>query len=403
MPKERSDRPGRLHPKVWQALGLCLLVLLTAYFIKGFYYLLFDPVGAGDFQARWKTMQYLYRGHYPYPGTYDSSAHFDPAIGSADYGGYFPWSFFSLSALFLPLPLAASRFYFAVVNLISLAVLGIFSYRSFEKYGKQESVFAVISVLAISSHCTTLGIGQTGIVLNAALVTMFECLNSRRLVGAGLWCGFALLKPNVSALYFLVLLTPKRYKAAVVAVGYIVSTSLLMAFLTGADVLALVIQPFGDVHKYASQGSFVIAFLEQAGLSVDLVVPIIAVAGCGLCWLLLQKVSLMPLIYQFAIASTVGRLCTYHRAYDNVMLVFLYIGFFHFVLVQPTRMHRAMFCLLALSLWLPTAWFDAQPMAIAQACVWIGATVTIIKGYLSQPHRLKAPFAAPSKEITSPS
>ena len=403
MPAKSSDRPGKLRYKFWRVVGLCLLALLTAYLARGFYYLLFDPAGAGDFHTRWKTMQYLYRGHYPYPGIYDSSVHFDPAIGKADYGGYFPWSFFSFIALIPPLSLTASKVYFAIVNLISLFVLGVFSYRSFAKYGKRERLFAVVSVLAISSHCTTLGVGQLGIVINAALVLMFECLNNRRLIWAGLWCGFALIKPNVSALYFLVLLTPARYRAAITTVGYVASTSFMVAVLTQRDTLSLIAQPLDKLYNYIDHASPVIAALVQIGFSAQLVIPFVMLIGGGACLLLLQKMGSMPLAYQFAIASTVGRVCTYHRAYDNVMLVFLYLSFLHFVLAQPQRPHRVMFYLLALSLWLPTAWFEMQSMATMQSCIWIGAMAMLIKGYSSQPHSLAAPLAAPSKGITSPS
>lgn len=392
---ERKRQGSELQSKIWYVLSLGLLALLTVYFLKGFYHLTVDPVGASDFAHRWRSLQYLYQGHYPYfIRTY--SPKFDPAIGEATYGGYFPWSFFSLAGLIPPIPLAPARAYFAVVNVLALLILSAFVYRSFDPYGPRERAFAVISVLAISTHCTTLGLGQLGIVVNALLVLCFQCLKSGRLTWAGIFCGMALLKPNISGLYFLLLLTPKRYRAAMVTVSYLSLTSLFVAVATKTNVLKAILTPLDGLSSYADSGSFIIEFLSNTGIPIELAIFALMLASGAGCLFLLSKAGSMPLIYQFAMLSVAGRLGMYHRSYDNVMLVFLYIAFLHCLFTCPNRLNIGVFYLLGLSLWLPANWFDAPLMGVAQSVVWVGALVFLLYGHFCQAQGSKA-IASPSQ------
>ncbi|MGC1309138.1 MAG: glycosyltransferase family 87 protein [Phormidesmis sp.] len=376
--------------KLWLISGLCLAILAAAYCGKGYYHLLLDPAGARDFVSRWTAQQYFYLNDYPFPSIKLDSPNYRPSLGEASYGAYFPWSFFSASIFIPPLPLGVAKLYYAVINLFFIFILSRFTYRTFLRYGRAHRFFAVASVLAISAHCTTLGLGQYGIILNGLLVLFFQCLQRGQLIPAGLLGGVALLKPNVTALYILVPLVQKKYKATAIAIAYTLVAVLLVAIASHKNPLLLIYAPFKATHRFAAEGNFLVNAFAQAGLSVRHAVYLMMVGGIASSVLLLKRVGQITLIQQFAIASVVGRLWTYHGTYDNTMLVFLYIALLQMTFIRPSPPNIFMLYLLGISLWIPAGWVLSSLLQVAQYVIWAGSLAFLLFR-ASQPLRAASP------------
>lgn len=364
--------------KLWQLSALFLAILATAYLLKGCYYLLFNPIGAFDFSSRWKAQQYIYQGHYPSPSILVGSPLYDAKIGEANFGGYFGWSYFS-SVLFVPpFPLEIAKIYFFFVNLPALLVVIIFTYQTCSRYGKSRASFGVISVLAISAHCTTLGVGQYGIILNAILILLFQSLQKGRDALSGILGGIALLKPNVTALYVLVLFSRKSYRAAIVMTLYIILASLSIANFVDRNPLSLIELPLRDIHRFAADGDSFVNVLSSFGLSVQSAIYLLMIVGMGVSFLLLRQINQITLTEKFAVASVVGRLWTYHRVYDNTMLFFLYIAILELAFRQSNPIDIFVLYLLGISLWIPASWTSSMPMQTAQYVIWTGSLVFLL-------------------------
>jgi hypothetical protein len=81
--------------------------------------------------------------------------------------------------------------------------------------------------------------------------------------------------------------------------------------------------------------------------------PLAAITGLLLAGVLFSLWRNSSTLVLFAIAATVGRLWSYHRAYDDVMLIFLLVALGKLVLRHRSTGTVLAFCLVGLSLWAP--------------------------------------------------
>jgi hypothetical protein len=235
--------------KIIFGLSTVLTILCLVYLSKGFYHLIIDQQGAKDLYSRWQEQQYIYRGLYPYDITTGSPL-IDPKIGAITSGGYPPWAFFSGLIFFPPISFELTRWYHALLNTISLVILAVFAYQIGKPYGKLKAWFTVVACLSISSHSTTLGLGQYGIIVNALLIGMFWLLKKNYNLSAGLFLGLALLKPSISALYFFILVIKKRINAVFACCLYIVIASSILGMLVKVSPIYMIekIQAQNEAH-----------------------------------------------------------------------------------------------------------------------------------------------------------
>jgi hypothetical protein len=210
--------PQSTKKRVLWICSFLLIGLSIAYLGKGFYYALFvyDFESAKDLWARWLEQQYIYQGQYPYYARPTRPTNVIEELGPVISGGYPPWSFLT-GFLFVPnISWQATRFYYVLLNIISLIVLAIFSYSATGPKNKAQAFFAVAASLAISANCTTLRVGQYGLIINALLIGTFWLNQNKKSSWAGLFLGLAFVKPNISAFYFLIFLVRRQFKTILV-------------------------------------------------------------------------------------------------------------------------------------------------------------------------------------------
>ena len=97
--------------------------------------------------------------------------------------------------------------------------------------------------------------------------------------------------------------------------------------------------------------------------------------------LLVWRQSTNDLLATFAIASVAGRLWTYHKNYDNVMLVFLLVALARTAWQRDrSTVARWMFWVVGISLWTPSSLAVHLPFQIFAMVAWIvGAAVIAAK------------------------
>lgn len=363
--------------KLLSIFSFFLVILAVSSLSVGFYYLAFHEAIPMDLRVRWVEQQYIYREYYPYP-IGDSEPFVIPEIGPVNSGGYFPWSFFSSIMFFPPLSLEITRFYHLFLNLGGLVILGTFAYQVGAKYGRKEAIFSVAAALAINGHIRTLVIGQYGIIINALLILMFWLLQRDRNKLAGLVYGIALLKPNISALFFFILVLQRRYWAIITCLGYVGLGTLIIWRVTATNPVEMVMTVFRQSKSFADQGSSSVNFLVALGLNPDQAVLLLAPVAMAIVLLLFYQFRFSPLLTQFAIATVIGRVSTYHRNYDDLMVVFLLLALIDLGFRSPKLIHSLALALVAISLYLPARFTVIELVANAQLIIWFCGLVYLI-------------------------
>jgi hypothetical protein len=99
---------------------------------------------------------------------------------------------------------------------------------------------------------------------------------------------------------------------------------------------------------------------------------------------------------QFAVACVAGRLWTYHRIYDNFMLIFLVVSLLSLCFVpRPRPIHLAVTAAVCLIFWLPPHLIDHPPVWVLSMLLWIGGAIimAINRPEPNQPAATSAPLA----------
>lgn len=99
--------------------------------------------------------------------------------------------------------------------------------------------------------------------------------------------------------------------------------------------------------------------------------PLAAITGlfvCGILAWLWRRSSTLTL---FAIAATLGRLWSYHMAYDDVMMIFLIVALGRLALMHPSKATVFAFCIVGLSLWAPLPKSNPLAPQFAQIGSWL--------------------------------
>ncbi len=353
---------------------ICILLILLGliYLSAGFYDLLINQDKAFDLLLRWKEQQYIYQGVYPYDAM-KGSPNIIPEIGVIDSGGYPPWSFFTAFIFFPPISWELTRIYHALLNTFSILVSAIFAYRIGLPYSRAEALFCLTAILAIASNKSTLMMGQYGIIINALLILMFWLIQKNKNIWAGLVLGIAMVKPNISAPFFLILMIHKRFKAIFAFSLYIILGSIYIWIITKLSPIYMLNKIFGQSKYFADKGYSAIGFVTALGLDpkqATLLLGIIGLFAVSVIIYLCRNYSLLNL---FAICSVIGRVFIYHRHYDNIMLMFLLLAIIKIYLVNPKKLNVFFVIVVGVSLWFPARIIDYVNLELLQIMIWITA------------------------------
>lgn len=354
--------------KTLYIITFILLILSLAYLSKGFYNLVFDEKNAKDLFQRWQEQQYIYQGDYPYD--VGKLIKVDPKIGAIRSGGYPPWAFFTGFLFVPPISWNLTRVYFGLLNFVSLVVLALFAFHLGKPYGRSKAWFSMAASLAISSHTTSLNNGQYGIIINAFLILMYWSLYKNWNLLAGLAFGVAMIKPNISALYIFVLLIRRRIKALISFSIYLTIATLAICYLTKLSPLYLMEGMFRYSSYFAGRGFSLINILMKFGLdarAATFIAPLLGLMVITIISYLCRNYSLLTL---FAIASCVGRVWTYHRVYDNMMLIFLVFALLNLTFQNPKKLNIVVLSLLLITLWLPSRVTTLPYVEFTQIIIW---------------------------------
>jgi hypothetical protein len=131
-------------------------------------------------------------------------------------------------------------------------------------------------------------------------------------------------------------------------------------------------------ETYADISTGPLSLLLWLGMPVQRAVLITAsvftVLGIVLLWFWRRS----PLLVQFAIAAVCGRMFTYHKFYDNLMLIFLLVALGVLAIRTVRPIHVFTFLAVWVTLLLPTKIIEITAMKFALVTIWLGGLAVLL-------------------------
>jgi hypothetical protein len=347
---------GAVPRQLVLACALALCGLGAAYQVKGNVDLIVgqSPGSAIDLRNRDVEQAYFTAGKDPH----------DFMLGSQP-----PWGYeFGLLLTWPEWP--AVRAYFALLNLIALAFLMWWAYHLPRDATPEARLLLMSAVGAFGGSCTATEVGQVSIIATALLAGALVCDRVGRPYLCGILVALAMIKPTIAASFAIALIITARYRAAAAAALYGALASGVTWIVTGASPMHMLEQMAAGATTFISDGTFgLVDMASRVGLSPAATVALpLLVAVPGLVLMGIVRPSL-PLA--FAVASVWGRLWTYHKSYDDLMLVFVLVPLGACALGRlPSRAALAAFVAMGALAWIPGRLLALVEVQMLQLAVW---------------------------------
>jgi hypothetical protein len=385
--------------KLWRsrvlAWGAAILFLVfAAYTLKGLYHLVLDSAieegAAIDLHCRWQEQHYILRHKNPFVvrELYDAAkaagagqAECDQCL-DADLGaprpGYPPWAYGTGALVMWPSNWTAARCYFAALDLLLLGWVGFVAYRVGMPRGRPTALLFCSSVLAGFSIHSTLGTGQYGIIVLAALLGVWWFSEQQRPILAGLLLGVALVKPTLSIPFLIPMLVKKKCWPSLITAGlYLGLASCFTWWLIGVDPLTMLKYMLNSPYG-ALGGVDLIELLSRLGVSRGTamkITPPVVVAVAFILSILWRRASLLTL---FALAGVATRLWSYHRGYDDLIGIFLLLGLGAAALERRNVAAWAAFLSMGVTLWIPARLLGTE-VGLLLLLVWVVCLAALLR------------------------
>lgn len=347
------------------ACALALFGLGAAYQIKGNLDLVAGqtPSSAIDLKNRDMEQRFFMEGKNPH----------DYMVGSQP-----PWAYQFGQLLTWP-AWPAVRVYYAALNMLALAFLMLWTYREARDVPAEGRWLLTAAVFAFGGSCTATEVGQVGIIVTALLAGALWCERA----GHHAWCGvlvaMAMIKPTIAAPFALALIVAGRYRAATAAALYGAVASAITWVVTGTSPMIMLEQMASYSTGYIRAGTFgpvdLAAMLGASPAAMVWVPLLLAVPGLALMAMVRPSLPLC-----FAVATVWARLWTYHKSYDDIMLIFVLVPLGVLALGRARSPAAAIaFFAMGVLAWIPGRILAIEAVQIVQLAVWPIALVVLVQ------------------------
>ena len=320
-----AERPGMLcakHRKIIIYTAITIMALYTILsFGNQFWRLLFDESRLGAIDLR--------NLHYAVTRFFSGQTLWTP---------YPPGSFPVIWPLAGWMSVTTARWLWAILYIGSLLWLSRQIIRASLADGLAEKCFVVLLLLSINGTGQTIGTGQLGLFILPALITGLYIIHNNReglfrkdIIGALLLTA-ALVKPTISAPFiWLALFVGRTQSFLLVVLGYLLLTIFAATFQEPA--LLELIQNWlstgsrlgADTGKGSTNIHSVLVFKDTSMPYLNIKASIFILALLGIWIYYHRNVDLWILL---GVTGIIARLWTYHRIYDDVLIIFPMVALF---------------------------------------------------------------------------
>ncbi|NJS16649.1 MAG: hypothetical protein HC787_06630 [Nostocaceae cyanobacterium CSU_2_110] len=135
---------------------------------------------------------------------------------------------------------------------------------------------------------------------------------------------------------------------------------------------------FGQSKYFADKGYSGIHLFTALGFDPKQATLFLGIIGILIITIVIYLCRNYSLLNLFAICCVIGRVFTYHRIYDNPMLIFLLLAMIKITFENTSKLNVFFLSLVSLSLWLPAIVIDFANLEFVQLIIWIIALVHIL-------------------------
>ena len=314
------------------AIGLAVLSILLRLLSES-YRLIFsvDRVGAVDLRLRYDEIRQWFAGL--------------PVYTSPVHTGYPPASYLMLVPFFGLLDMSSTRWLWEIITLAELALLAVITIQFMHTTARLERLVIILTWFSVYPITVTLGNGQLGIhvfiLFWSGLLLLRHNSNWRFDFWGALLLTMALVKPSFSApLFWLVLFALGRLRPMIlVAVVYAGLTWVALLFQPEPRWQALV-----DFFKYNADvinkdgGAHIAVWMRLLGLNEWTTFVSLGMFMLLGLWVWRNRHADIWLV--LGVSAIVARLWTYHRMYDDLLILFPMIALWRWIKQNPSHSIR---------------------------------------------------------------
>ena len=399
----RRASPASTAAWIWFWGVLVLAPLTVVYTGYGFALLVRGNTGLpDDFMRRWREQRYVLMSKNPYdvlftreermgkpPPTLNfRHVEVEKHIGALDSIAYPPWTYMT-GILLHSMPLPWGRLQYAFANLLALASIGWWAMEQ-TPLGLPSLArwFLPLSMLGTMPFWCTLAYGQYGVLLVAMVAWSVSLSEAGWGVSAGLLMGMAMLKPSFTLPFALLLLCRRNWRAVAVAGTYVLVGGLLVGWMTHTTPETFMSQMQADAARYVLDLPSLLKALVVAHVPLEVALPsLILIFLIATGWWVIYMGDRASLLDRLAVAGLAARLFTYHRPYDDLLLVFLLVALTERWMKRPTQSLAVATLAVGLSLWLPLGFGWKWPFAALQHLCWVSGAVVLTRDILATRRR----------------
>lgn len=305
-----------------------------------------------------------------------------PAPDATHYTVYPPYAFPLFAFFFEPGGISQGRFLIEALSLASVAVMGLFAYRTLIPYGQPIAWVGALSGAAIAGNVTALIVGQFSIICVGLVIQQWILLERNRPLGAGVCWALAMIKPQIALPFAALFLCKGRMRGVVLGLLLLLGLSLAACWWTDVTPSEVLAHWTGGMSlKFTQTGDGI--GLGMVARAVGTNYWMVQAAAIGVLAAFCVAVSAflrrfghrgtLPLAGACAVA---GMFLCYHLYYDNVMLFPALLATIHAAMTWRTPVARAVAAATLLLLVLHRRLFPNETIHdVAQAIVWGAAAI----------------------------
>ena len=290
---------------------------------------------------------------------------------------YPPWSYFSGVLLFC-LPWPQVKVWYALVNLACLTWIVGFVAGYGRDQSKLDRLLLMLSVTAIAAFCTTIGVGNYGVIVLALLVGAYQADEAGRPVLSGLLMGVALLKPQLAGPFLLVALVRGRFRALAAATTYLIVASTAIWAISRTNPIQMLLQSAHGAGRFATVTACPLAVLLDLGVPYEIAAPLTAIVCLAIFTPLLWYNRERSPMLLFAIAAVLSRLWTYNFNTSNMILVFLLLALWRLAIETRDARAGSLFLAVGASLWIPARFSEYPVIQLAEHLIWLSGLLGLL-------------------------
>lgn len=315
-----------LSEELYRRILLFVICLISLTTVISIVYQVKSGLHYTDFTFRWKECYYLFNGINPL-GSVNGEIIL-PEVGQIDdVSGAMPWTYI-LGIIINPpfLPYEFAKVYILVFITALAMITSVVVYKKMIKLGldKNWAIIAALVVFTNASWVSTIAAGNNAFLVVCFLVIMVCIIDDHPYI-SGVLLAFAMMKPQIAAVFYISLLLKRKWKTIISSLAVIFIAWMIAAFLAKTSPIEMLFGIYQQGVSYdlsVNYGFF--NLLKYIGVSNQTVLLLSAFFGCAILVIVSIYIIKTPELCKneflyYSVAAVVSTFWFYKFAHDYLI------------------------------------------------------------------------------------